>query len=118
MLTENMPAWAAETARKRLTAAAEDLDDNRVAGLVLDLAAEAGVVPAWEQVCLPLLGTLRGDSAAEIAVEHALSEGVRVGLDVFGREPDAGRGGLHRTGERDLLAVERDDARVGPVDAG
>ncbi|MEU4594826.1 MULTISPECIES: transcriptional regulator [Micromonospora] len=87
MLTENMPAWAAETARKRLTAAAEDLDDNRVAGLVLDLAAEAGVVPAWEQVCLPLLGTLRGDSAAEIAVEHALSEGVRVGLDVFGREP-------------------------------
>ncbi|MDG4801603.1 transcriptional regulator [Micromonospora sp. WMMD980] len=87
MLTEKMPTGAAETARKRLLAAAEDLDDNQVAGLVLDLAAEAGVAPVWEQVCLPLLGGLRGDSPADIAVEHALSEGVRVGLDVFRREP-------------------------------
>ncbi|WP_431934011.1 transcriptional regulator [Micromonospora sp. RP3T] len=87
MLTENMPAGAAESARKRLITAAEDLDDNQVAGLVLEFAAEVGVTSFWEQVCLPLLGALRGHSAAEIAVEHALSEGVRVGLDVFRREP-------------------------------
>ncbi|MCZ7438418.1 transcriptional regulator [Micromonospora sp. WMMC241] len=87
MLWNNMPAGAAETARKRVLAAAEDLDDNQVAGLVLDLAAEAGVAPVWEQVCLPLLGGLRGDTPADIAVEHALSEGVRVGLDVFRRDP-------------------------------
>ncbi|WP_231921300.1 transcriptional regulator [Micromonospora auratinigra] len=87
MLTEKMPADAVEAARKRLSAAAEDLDDNQVAALVLDLAAEAGVTAVWEQVCLPLMAGLRGQSAAEIAVEHALSEGVRVGLDVFGREP-------------------------------
>lgn len=87
VLTQPMPADAVEPARKQLCAAAEDLDDQRVAALVLDLAAEAGVAAAWEQVCLPLLATLRGDGAAEIAVEHALAEGIRVGLDVFRREP-------------------------------
>lgn len=87
VLTEPIPADAVEPARKRLRAAAEDLDDQRIAALVLDLAAAAGVAVAWEQVCLPLLATLRGDGAAEIAVEHALAEGIRVGLDVFRREP-------------------------------
>ncbi|WP_233600958.1 MULTISPECIES: transcriptional regulator [Micromonospora] len=87
MLTDPIPAGDVEAARKRLRAAAEDLDDIRVAALVLDLVAEAGVAAAWERVCRPVLSTLRGDSAAEIAVEHALAEGVRVGLDVSGRDP-------------------------------
>ncbi|KAB1913812.1 transcriptional regulator [Micromonospora sp. AMSO31t] len=82
-----MPAEAAEPARTRLRAAAEDLDDQRVAALVLDLAAEAGVIAAWEQVCRPLLATTRGDNAAGIAVAGALAEGTRVGLDAFRRDP-------------------------------
>lgn len=84
-----MPADAVEVARKRLAVAAEDLDANQVAALVLDLAAEAGVAAVWERVCVPLLGSLRGRSPSEIAVEHALSEGVRIGLDVYRR--DSGR---------------------------
>ncbi|MEH0829260.1 MULTISPECIES: transcriptional regulator [unclassified Micromonospora] len=84
MLTEPMPADAVEAARKRLAVAAEDLDANQVAALVLDLAAEAGVAAVWERVCV--LGSLRGHSATEIAIEHALSEGVRIGLDVYRRD--------------------------------
>ncbi|MGY0003867.1 transcriptional regulator [Micromonospora sp. I033] len=87
MQTQPMAVEAVEPARKRLSAAAEDLDDQRVAALVRDLAAEVGVVAAWEQVCLPLLSTPRGHGAAGIAVEHALAEGIRGGLDGFGREP-------------------------------
>ncbi|MEH0985957.1 transcriptional regulator [Micromonospora sp. CPCC 205556] len=86
MLTEPMPAEAVEAGRKRLGAAAEDLDANQVAALVLELAAEVGVAAVWQQVCVPLLGAFHGQAAAEIAVEHALSEGVRIGLDVHGRE--------------------------------
>jgi hypothetical protein len=45
-------------------------------------------VPAlWEQVCRPLLARLTGQTASETAIEHALCEGIRVGLDVFRREP-------------------------------
>ncbi|MEH0841479.1 transcriptional regulator [Micromonospora sp. CPCC 205711] len=87
MLTDPMSGEAVDTARKRLSAAAEDLDANQVAALMLDLAAEAGVAAVWEQVCVPLLGALPGRTASEIAVEHALSEGIRVGLDVHRREP-------------------------------
>ncbi|MET8085672.1 transcriptional regulator [Micromonospora sp. NPDC005194] len=87
MLTEPMPADAVQTALKRVSLAAEDLDGNRVAALTRELAAEWGVPALWEQVCRPLLGRLSGRGAAEIAVEHALAEGVRVGLDVYRREP-------------------------------
>ncbi|MFG1904881.1 hypothetical protein [Micromonospora carbonacea] len=87
MLTDSMPAEAVETARKRLSAAAEDLDANEVAALLLALAADHGVLASWQQVCVPLLAALRGHTAAEVATEHALSEGVRIGLDVFRREP-------------------------------
>ncbi|WP_432954333.1 transcriptional regulator [Micromonospora haikouensis] len=87
MLTDSMPAEAVETARKRLLAAAEDLDANEVAALLLALAADHGVLASWQQVCVPLLAALRGHTAAEVATEHALSEGVRIGLDVFRREP-------------------------------
>ncbi|NES27920.1 transcriptional regulator [Micromonospora terminaliae] len=90
-----MPSEAVETARKRLTLAAEDLNADRVAALVADLTVEWGVAGPWEQVCVPALTALRGHTAAEIAVEHALSEGVRVGLDVFRRDrPTAAHGVL------------------------
>ncbi|MCM0676690.1 transcriptional regulator, partial [Micromonospora phytophila] len=86
VLTEPMPAEVVATARKRLSLAAEDLDGNRVAALVIELAGDWGVPALWEQVCVPLLAALPGRTATEIAVEHALSEGVRVGLDVFRRD--------------------------------
>ncbi|MCI4065407.1 transcriptional regulator [Micromonospora sp. R77] len=87
MSSDPIRAGAVESARKQLATAAEDLDGNRVAGQVVESARDLGVVPVWEQVCVPLLATLRGHTAAEIAVEHALAEGVRVGLDVLHREP-------------------------------
>ena len=87
MLTAAMPADAVQTALKRVSLAAEDLDGNRVAALTRELAAEWGVPALWEQVCRPLLERSSGRGAAEIAVEHALSEGVRIGLDVYRREP-------------------------------
>ena len=61
-----MSGEAVDTARKRLSAAAEDLDANQVAALMLDLAAEAGVASVWEQVCVPLLGALPGRTASEV----------------------------------------------------
>jgi hypothetical protein len=87
VLTDPMPADAVQTALKRVSLAAEDLDGNRVASLVLELAGEWGVPTLWEQVCRALLARLSGRDAAESAVELALSEGVRVGLDVHRREP-------------------------------
>ncbi|MGB2568986.1 transcriptional regulator [Micromonospora citrea] len=87
MQTRPMPADAVQEARKRLAAAAEDLDANRVAALVLEFAAASGVAAVWEQLCVPLLATLHGQTPGEIVVEHALSEGVRVGLDVHRRDP-------------------------------
>lgn len=82
-----MPAETVEIAHKRVSLAAEDLDGNAVATLVLAVAEAWGVPALWEQVCRPLLVRLPGRTAAEVAVEHALCEGVRVGLDVHRREP-------------------------------
>ncbi|MEU8184013.1 transcriptional regulator [Micromonospora sp. NPDC049047] len=87
MLTEPMPAETVEIARKQVSLAADDLDGNAVATLVLELAETWGVPALWEQVCRPLLAGLSGRTAAEVAVEHALCEGVRVGVDVYRREP-------------------------------
>ncbi|MEV1144547.1 transcriptional regulator, partial [Micromonospora sp. NPDC049799] len=87
MLTEGVSADAVEVARKRLSLAAEDLDGNRVAALIVDFAGQWGAPALWERVCIPMLAALPGHTATEIAVEHALSEGVRVGLDVHLREP-------------------------------
>ncbi|MFI9526964.1 transcriptional regulator [Micromonospora rosaria] len=87
MRTDPMSTDAVEEARKRLTAAAEDLDTDGIAGLVLEYAQRSGVAPFWAQVCVPLLAALPGRDGTGIAVEHALSEGVRVGLDVHGRVP-------------------------------
>ncbi|WBB52216.1 transcriptional regulator [Verrucosispora sp. WMMD573] len=85
-----IPAEVVQIARKRLTAAAEELDGNRVAALVVEMAEEWGVVRLWDDVCVPVLAALSGRTAAGIAVGHALSEGVRVGLDVFRRDPCVG----------------------------
>ncbi|RAO44967.1 hypothetical protein GAR06_03705 [Micromonospora saelicesensis] len=82
-----MPAEAVEIAHKQVSLAAEDLDANAVTTLVLELAEAWGVPALWEQVCRPLLARLSGRTAAEVVVEHALCEGVRVGLDVYRREP-------------------------------
>ncbi|MFE0531646.1 transcriptional regulator [Micromonospora parva] len=87
MLSASMPADAVEVAYKRVCLAAEDLDSNRVATVLLEMAHAWGVEALWEQVCGPLLARMPGRTAAEIAVEHALSEGVRVGMDVYRREP-------------------------------
>ncbi|WP_225855179.1 transcriptional regulator [Micromonospora noduli] len=87
MLTDPMPAEAVEIAHKQVSLAAEDLDANAVATLVLELAEAWGVPALWEQVCHPLLARLSGRTAVEVVVEHALCEGVRVGLDVYRREP-------------------------------
>ncbi|MFC5927571.1 transcriptional regulator [Micromonospora vulcania] len=87
MLTDPMPAEAVQAAHKRVSLAAEDLDDTHVAAVLLELADAWGVPTLWEQVCQPLLTRLRGRTPADIAVEHALCEGVRVGLDVYRREP-------------------------------
>ncbi|WP_327027701.1 transcriptional regulator [Micromonospora sp. NBC_01740] len=87
MLTDPMPVGAVETARKQLSLAAEDLDANRVAALVVEVADEWGAAALWEQVCVPMLAALPGHTAIEVAVEHALAEGLRVGLDVFRRVP-------------------------------
>jgi hypothetical protein len=86
---QRIPVEVVETARKRLATAAEDLDSNRVAGLIMELAGESGVAPVWDEVCVPLLAAQSGRTAPEIAVEHALSEGIRVGLDVLHRQPRA-----------------------------
>ncbi|MBY8875345.1 transcriptional regulator [Micromonospora sp. PLK6-60] len=94
-----MPAEAAEAARKRLALAAEDLDGTRVAGELRELATGHGVPAVWQQVCVPLLAALPGLTGAEIAVEHALAEGIRTGLDGHRREP-----GRHLPGPGVLLA--------------
>ncbi len=82
-----MPAEAVEIAHKQVLLAAEDLDANAVAALVLELVAAWGVPAPWEQVCRPLLARLPGRTAAEVVIGHALFEGVRIGLDVYRREP-------------------------------
>ncbi|NYH46306.1 hypothetical protein HNR22_006033 [Micromonospora jinlongensis] len=87
MLTHPMPADAVQVAYKRVSLAAEDLDGSRVATVLLEMAEAWGVPALWEQVCRPLLARLPGRTASEIAIEHALAEGVRVGLDVYRRKP-------------------------------
>ncbi|MFI7220089.1 transcriptional regulator [Micromonospora maritima] len=87
MVTDPIPADVVESARKQFTLAAEDLDGNRVAALVVEAAGRWGVAPLWEGVCAPMLAALPGRSAAEVAVEHAFSEGLRSGLDVLLRGP-------------------------------
>jgi MerR family transcriptional regulator, light-induced transcriptional regulator len=85
--TDPMPAEAVEIAHKQVSLAAEDLDANGVASLLLELAETWGVPALWEQVCRPLLARLPGRTAVEVVIEHALFEGVRVGLDAYRREP-------------------------------
>ncbi|MEH1169236.1 transcriptional regulator [Micromonospora sp. CPCC 205539] len=87
MLTDLMPAEAVESAHKRFSLAAEDLDGNRVARVLLDMAGAWGLPAFWEQVCRPLLARLPGRTPAEMATEHALCEGIRVGLDAYRRNP-------------------------------
>ncbi|WP_433392692.1 transcriptional regulator [Micromonospora sp. KLBMP9576] len=87
MLTDPMPAGAVEAARKQISLAAEDLDSSRVALLVGEVADVWGAAALWEQVCVPMLAALPGHTAIGVAVEHALAEGVRVGLDAFRRVP-------------------------------
>nr|MDT0656526.1 transcriptional regulator [Micromonospora sp. DSM 115978] len=88
MLTNGVAQARGRSAVERLYAAGARLDPYRVADLVVDLVATAGVVPAWDEVCVPLLARLPGRVASEIAVEHALTEGIRVGLDRHARLPD------------------------------
>ncbi|GIJ79643.1 hypothetical protein SAMN05443287_101808 [Micromonospora phaseoli] len=87
MSGEPMPAEVVQIARKRLATAAEEFDGGRVAALVVEMAEDWGVVRLWDGVCVPVLAALTGRTAAGIAVERVLSEGVRAGLDVFRREP-------------------------------
>ncbi|MGC4893569.1 transcriptional regulator [Micromonospora sp. DT31] len=87
MVTEAMPGDAVEDVRKHLTLAAEDLDGNRVAALVVEAAGRWGVAAVWERVCAPMLAALPGHSGVDVAVEHAFSEGIRSGLDALLREP-------------------------------
>lgn len=82
-----MPAEAVEIAHKQVSLAAEDLDANGVASVLLELAGAWGVPALWEQVCRPLLARLSGRTAVEVVIAHALCEGVRVGLDAYRREP-------------------------------
>ena len=46
-----------------------------------------GVTAVWERLCGRCWPGCAGSSAAEVAVEHALSEGIRIGLDVHRRGP-------------------------------
>jgi len=94
-------AWRALA---RIRSAADRLDPHQVAAMVAELSAVDGVVATWQRVCLPLLAGLRGESGPEIAVEHTLAEGIRVGLDRVGRA--AGRR-LAPSGAL-LAAVERE----------
>ncbi|RQX03359.1 transcriptional regulator [Micromonospora inaquosa] len=82
-----MPAEAVEIAHKQVLLAAEDLDANAVAALLLELTGAWGVPALWEQVCRPLLARLPGRTPVEVVIGHALFEGVRVGLDAYRREP-------------------------------
>ncbi|MDG4766560.1 hypothetical protein O7632_21020 [Solwaraspora sp. WMMD406] len=65
----------------RIRGAAEDLDTYRVAGLISDRIASDGVLPTWQRICLPLLARIPVGPDLEIAAEHVLSEGIRIGLD-------------------------------------
>ncbi|MDG4809178.1 transcriptional regulator [Micromonospora sp. WMMD1120] len=105
MLTDPMPAEAVQIAHKQLSLAAEDLDANAVASLLLELAETWGVPALWEQVCRPLLERPPGGAATG----HALVEGVRVGFDAYRREP----GRSLPTGGLLLAGAERDAPGLG-----
>ncbi|WP_326554138.1 transcriptional regulator [Micromonospora sp. NBC_01813] len=80
-------AWHASA---RIRAAADGLDPHRVATLIAQRIADEGVVATWQRICLPLLERAVGESGPDIAVEHALSEGIRIGLDWADRAGLAG----------------------------
>ncbi|NLU78709.1 transcriptional regulator [Micromonospora sp. HNM0581] len=105
-----MPAEVVQVARKRLTAAAEELDGSRITALVLELAGEWGVARAWDDVCVPVLTASYGPTPVGIAVEHTLSGGVQVGLDVFRRLPGVG---LPADGGVLLAGAEREEHCLG-----
>ncbi|MFB9236742.1 transcriptional regulator [Plantactinospora siamensis] len=88
-----------EPDRERLWAAAEDLDSYRVAELIGAAVARWGAPAVWERLCRPLLTGVPDGGAESVAVEHALSEGVRAGFDRVARgDPDRGAGGLPSQG--------------------
>ena len=70
MVAEAMPGDAVEDVRKHLTLAAEDLDGNRVAALVVEAAGRWGVTAVWERVCAPMLAALRAAAAAYAAIDR------------------------------------------------
>ncbi|MER7278081.1 transcriptional regulator [Dactylosporangium sp. NPDC000244] len=63
--------------------AARDLDSGAVAGIVVTLTARHGVAATWTGACVPALRRMAaGAGPADIAVEHALTEGIARGLDL------------------------------------
>jgi MerR family transcriptional regulator, light-induced transcriptional regulator len=74
----------------RIRAAADGLDPHRVATMIAQRIVADGVVATWQRICLPLLERAVGDSGPDIAAEHALSEGIRIGLDSADRTGQAG----------------------------
>jgi hypothetical protein len=63
--------------------AARDLDCGAVAGIVCTLTTEHGVAATWTGACVPALRRMAaGPGPFDIAVEHALSEGIARGLDL------------------------------------
>jgi hypothetical protein len=87
VLTEGASRVDPQPARDRLRRAGDRLDPYRVADLVVELAGVAGVVEVWDLLCVPLLAGLPGRAGIDIAVEHALSEGIRAGLDRHAPRP-------------------------------
>ncbi|MGI5181038.1 transcriptional regulator [Dactylosporangium sp. CA-152071] len=63
---------------QRLLEAARSLDTGTVARTVRELMDDHGVAEVWTRVCVPALHHVTGD----VAVEHALSQGVAHGLDL------------------------------------
>ncbi|MET7397240.1 transcriptional regulator [Dactylosporangium sp. NPDC005572] len=67
---------------QRLLDAARALDTTAVAGIAHALMAERGIADAWEEVCVPALRQVaHGLEPLDIAVEHAMVEGITRGLD-------------------------------------
>jgi hypothetical protein len=88
------------------------LDDNTVTRTVERCIAAAGVVPAWDQLCVPALvemGRRTATSGRCIDAEHLLSATLSAVLHrVSGPPPAPGRGALLScaSGERHTLALE------------
>jgi hypothetical protein len=88
VLRQELPPGAADRVGADVLAAARDLDTYRVAGLLTGAVTRIGVLAAWQRICLPLLTELTGHTAGDVAVEHVLSEGIRISLDGTGRDGD------------------------------